>query len=75
MRNACYEALRCRSHWVSYLLCFRERHQVRQYFSDSSFYAKDVSSRDFCDGGFICDDFSPSAATVKVSKQLLLLLE
>lgn len=60
------------SFYVPIALCFRRYHQVRQYFSDSSFYAKDVSSRGFCDGGFICDDFSPSAATVKVSKQLLL---
>ena len=41
--------------------------QVRQYFSDSEFYAADVEKRGFCDeGSFECSSFSPSAATVKV---------
>ena len=41
--------------------------QVRQYFSDSKFYAADVEKRGFCDqGSFECNSFSPSAATVKV---------
>ena len=41
--------------------------QVRQYFVDSNFYARDVKARGFCDDGFVCNEFSPSAATVKVS--------
>ncbi|CAN0469993.1 unnamed protein product, partial [Hapterophycus canaliculatus] len=39
---------------------------IRQYFVDAKFYAADVTSRGFCDDGFLCEGFSPSSATVKV---------
>ncbi|CBN77322.1 peptidase S8 and S53 [Ectocarpus siliculosus] len=38
---------------------------VRQYFVNETFYTADVTSRGFCSDGFICEGFSPSAATVK----------
>ncbi|CAB1107200.1 unnamed protein product [Ectocarpus sp. CCAP 1310/34] len=38
---------------------------VRQYFVDETFYTADVTARGFCSDGFICEGFSPSAATVK----------
>lgn len=47
--------------------------QVRQYFLDESFYAADVSVRGLCDDDesiFACEAFSPSAATVKVGRQI-----
>lgn len=47
--------------------------KVRQYFKDESFYVADVEQRGHCvdstdvdTANFICDPFSPSAATVKV---------
>ena len=46
---------------------------MRQYFKDSSFYAKYASSMGVCDTGressFQCYDFEPSSATVKVGFQ------
>lgn len=52
---------------------------MRQYFTDESFYAEDMDQRGLCDvspgdtptTAFICDAFSPSAATVKVRSGLL----
>ena len=41
--------------------------QVRQYFTDESFYAADVAARGLCGDAFLCEGFSPSSATVKVS--------
>ncbi|CAM9166855.1 unnamed protein product, partial [Hapterophycus canaliculatus] len=41
---------------------------IRQYFIDESFYAADVAARGFCNDDFKCEGFSPSSATVKVSK-------
>ncbi|CAN0465285.1 unnamed protein product, partial [Ectocarpus sp. 8 AP-2014] len=38
---------------------------VRQYFVNETFYTADVTARGFCSDGFICEGFSPSAATVK----------
>ncbi|CAM9790716.1 unnamed protein product, partial [Ectocarpus fasciculatus] len=38
---------------------------IRQYFVDETFYTADVTARGFCSDGFICEGFSPSAATVK----------
>eukprot|EP00752_Nemacystus_decipiens_P002497 g2346.t1 len=38
---------------------------VRQYFADEDFYTADVTARGFCGGGFLCEGFSPSSATVK----------
>lgn len=44
--------------------------QIRQYFVDEDFYAADITARGFCSDGFICEGFSPSSATVKVSALL-----
>lgn len=33
---------------------------------DEKFYSADVTARGFCGGGFLCEGFSPSSATVKV---------
>ncbi|CAM9868950.1 unnamed protein product, partial [Ascophyllum nodosum] len=38
---------------------------VRQYFVDENFYAADVTARELCSNGFVCEGFSPSSATVK----------
>lgn len=57
-----------------------KQQQVRQYFTDSTYYANDAGTRGQCgqsltetaaaatsnDGKFSCDAFSPSSATVKV---------
>lgn len=45
------------------------RLQIRQYFKDSSFYVTDLEARGLCNGtssAFVCEEFDPSAATVKV---------
>lgn len=44
--------------------------QIRQYFQDDTFYVNDVNTRGLCDTttAFICEAFSPYAATVKVGK-------
>ncbi|CAM9589206.1 unnamed protein product, partial [Scytosiphon promiscuus] len=38
--------------------------QIRQYFTNETFYAADMQDRGFCDS-FGCEAFAPSAATVK----------
>lgn len=43
--------------------------QIRQYFKDSAFYLGDLEARGLCandTSSFVCQAFSPSAATVKV---------
>lgn len=42
--------------------------QIRQYFKDDTFYENDVNARGLCDAttAFVCEAFSPYAATVKV---------
>lgn len=45
--------------------------QVRQYFTDASFYAFDISTRGICGAVYFpCRSFAPSAATVKVKYAL-----
>lgn len=44
--------------------------QVRQYFTDESFYAVDQEARGFCDDWSGCEAFSPSSATVKVGSSI-----
>lgn len=45
--------------------------QIRQYFKDDTFYVTDLEARGLCDDdmdttAFPCEEFGPSAATVKV---------
>lgn len=43
--------------------------QVRQYFRDSEFYVTDLEARGLCSSSaFLCEEFDPSAATVKVGR-------
>eukprot|EP00903_Cladosiphon_okamuranus_P006848 g6670.t1 len=44
-------------------------HEVRQYFMDSAFYATDMKARGFCDKWAGCDAFTPSPATIKLTRQ------
>ena len=46
--------------------------QIRQYFKDDTFYVTDLEARGLCDDdmettAFVCEEFGPSAATVKVN--------
>lgn len=46
--------------------------QIRQYFKDSEFYVADLEARGLCSSGssaFVCEEFEPSAATVKVRQR------